>query len=296
MLNTISGGMNRYFIIARNSREYGGQPSREDLHNEQQALRIRHFIRERRKSLAERTRQRDVQKRRADPLAQETAMVRVVSLGLSPAERAFRALDACDYVTLKRELTRGLDPTSYDCLPWTLLNRAIALGDMRAVRMLVEKGADINRRLPQSADAWYSFYRGQSEAEMARARIENQGYSPLVLAASCGQLKILKYLELKGAKVIGPGTGYTLMHAAADRFCDIHTDDGEGRRAVVAYLLTKDRDINAMYKPACSSCPAGSPLDLASDHRKTQLAKFLKNNGGKATRPKRWSPPVGTEE
>jgi hypothetical protein len=117
--------------------------------------------------------------------------------------------------------------------------------------------------------------------------VEVEGYSPLVLAAGCGQLEILKYLESKGAKVIGPGTGYTLIHAAADKFCDMQTDDGPGRRAVLGYLIGKGLDVNAVWKPSCG-CPGGMALDLAMDHHKDLTARFLEAHGGKRTRTTLW--------
>jgi hypothetical protein len=163
----------------------------------------------------------------------------------------------------------------------------VALGDIKAVRMIVEHGADVNRRLPEFADSWSSFHRGARFPEDAKLCVEVEGYSPLVLAAGCGQLEILKYLESKGAKVIGPGTGYTLIHAAADKFCDMQTDDGPGRRAVLGYLIGKGLDVNAVWKPSCG-CPGGMALDLAMDHHKDLTARFLEAHGGKRTRTTLW--------
>jgi len=185
-------------------------------------------------------------------------------------------------------LHRGLDPDSYDVAPWTLLNRAIALGDLKAVELLVENGADVNRKLPRFADSWFSFH-NRDTADHAKLRVESEGYSPLALAAACGQLEILKYLQSKRAEVIGLGTGYTLMHAAADKFCDMQTDDSPGRRAVMAHLLTQGHDVNAVYKTSCA-CPGGTPLDLARDRRKPLAARFLKERGGKFTRARPWPP------
>jgi hypothetical protein len=79
------------------------------------------------------------------------------------------------------------------------------------------------------------------------------------------------------------------MHAAADKFCDMHKDDGAGRRAVLAYLLAQGHDINAVYKPSCG-CPGGTPRDLARDHHKALTARFLEAHSGKLTRTTRWPP------
>jgi len=288
MLKDIEQEMQTYFIQANNSRKDGKEPSREVLHNETQAWVIVQYVHARLEALGSGPASQPVN---VEPLASQPAPrpaeESVAQLGLSSRERAFRALEACDYATLKRELEGGLDPSSYDNLPWTLLNRSVALGDIKAVRMIVEHGADVNRRLPEFADSWSSFHRGASFPEDAKLRVEVEGYSPLVLAAGCGQLEILKYLESKGAKVIGPGTGYTLIHAAADKFCDMQTDDGPGRRAVLGYLIGKGLDVNAVWKPSCG-CPGGMALDLAMDHHKDLTARFLEAHGGKRTRTTLW--------
>jgi len=294
MLSTIERGVATYSIVADNDRKDGREPSRAKKHNEEQARRIMQYIQRRRTALAQqatRPATAEAPPAYAAPIPSSRSVGR---FGLSPREKAFRALEACDYATLRRELAWGLNPNSYDVAPWTLLNRAIALGDLKAVRILVDSGADVNRKLPEHADAWFSFYHGNA-AYHAKLRLEVEGYSPLLLAAAGGQLEILRYLQSKGAKVIGPGTGYTLMHAAADKFCDMQKDDGAGRRAVMAHLLAEDHDVNAVYKPSCGY-PGGSPLDLARDHHKPLTAQFLKDHGGKFTRATRWPPdPAGSE-
>lgn len=267
LLDEIESDMQLYAIQVNNSREEGGRPSREELRNEAQARLIVQYIHARRQALDGAPASRSAEA--AAPTSQlvpRPADTPVARCGLTSRERAFRALEACDYGRLNHELDAGLDPDSHDRLSWTLLHRAVALGDIKAVQMLVDRGADINRRLP---------------------RVEVEGYSPLALAAGCGQVEILKYLESKGAKVIALGTGYTLMHAAADKCCDMQTDDGPGRQAVLAYLIEKGLDVNAVYKPSCG-CPGGTPLDLALDHRKARTAKYLATHGGKRTRTTLW--------
>jgi len=288
-LKDIEQGMQTYFIQADNSRKDGCGPSREELHNEAQARLIVQYVHERRQALdiAPASQPAPAEAPTSQP-APRPADNSVAQCGLSSRERAFRGIEACDYATLERELKGGLDPDSYDSLPWTLLNRSVALGDIKAVRMLVEYGADINRRLPRFADSWFAFYGDTSPAENARLRVESEGHSPLVLAAGCGELEILKYLESKGAKAVGLGTGYTLMHAAGDKFCDMQTDDGPGRRAVLAYFVEKGLDVNAVYKPSCGA--GGTPLDLARDYHKALTAEFLAAHGGKRTRKTLWPP------
>ena len=201
--------------------------------------------------------------------------------GLTPAERGFHALEACDRVTLKQALDAGLDPNSYDVDPWTLLHRAVGLGDLEGVKMLVEGGADVNRKLPVNPESWHSSH-DDGKVDYATLRLKAEGYSPLVLAACGGHLDILKYLEARGAKAITPRPGYTLLHAAADEIYTIHGDDGPGRWPVICYLLGKGVKINATCRARCRQ-PGGTALDVARARGKRRTAEYLKQHGARSS-------------
>ena len=61
-------------------------------------------------------------------------------------EEAHRAIKRGDVVRLRSELEGGLNPTLSNRLGSTLLILAAIYGDTQIGRLLIEKGADIDRR------------------------------------------------------------------------------------------------------------------------------------------------------
>ena len=250
----------------------------EDRHNAEQARVILDYVHSRRAVLLAAGGE-DAETPDPPPAPLQPADRAIDGAWLSSREKAFRALEAVDHATLRRELEWGLDPNSYDRAPWTLLNRAIVLGDLPAVRMLVERGADVNRTVPRLADSWSS-HGHKIPVPQQGSHVSAEGYSPAVVAAASGQLEILQFLLAKGAKTIAPGEGYTLLHAAADTICDAQQGDGPGRRAVAAWLLEQGLDVNAVYAAPCP-CNDGAPLDVARARHRPKLARFLQSRGGR---------------
>jgi len=156
------------------------------------------------------------------------------------------------------------------------------LGDLKAVKMLVERGADVNRKLPDHAEGWFSFHYSETD-DHAKLRLEAEGHSPVVLATCGGHLEILKYLVSRGGKIITLTPDYTLLHAAAGGICTIHGDDGPGRRAVIRYLLDTGADINAVYYAGCGQNRRTTPLDMARRCGKTRTARFLEQHGARSS-------------
>jgi hypothetical protein len=277
MLDSIAQEMERYTSVSE-SRE---NPSDYVRHNAEQARIALQYVRARQEELAQLERSPFADQPYAGPTV--SAQKRISRFLLTSRQAAFRAIHAGDHKTLQEELDRGLAPDSYDYWPWTLLNRAISLGDLKAVKLLVEHGADLNRKLPERADSWGSYGEDTSREKMRRRAEKSEGYTPAVVAAGFGHLDILKYLQSKGAKVDAPGKGYTLMHAAADQFCDSMTGDGPGRRDVIRYLVKQGHTINPNHKAACCLL-GGTPLEVARRHHKPRTAELLISLGGKATK------------
>ncbi len=275
MLHEVAGEMRRYVQIEN--------PSGNERHNAEQARLAMQYVCARLKELAKLDRSPFANQPYTKPTV--PARKRINRYLLTSRQAAFRAIQAGDHATLKEELDRGLDPDSYDRWPWTLLNRAISLGDLKAVKSLVEHGADLNRKLPERADSWGSYGEDTNREEMRRRAEKSAGYTPMALAAGFGHLDILQYLQSKGAKVGGPGKGYTLMHAAADRFCDAMVGDGPGRREVIRYLVKQGHAINPNHKAVCCLL-GGTPLDMARRNHKPRTAELLISLGGKTTKKK----------
>ena len=267
LLRELEDKAEQYVPTAEQTAERWYEPAAGESHNAEQARLILTYVRSRRAALGAAGGEKAEP---PDPLPAplQPAEGPIDGAWLSSREKAFRALEAVDHAMLRRELDAGLDPNSYDRAPWTLLNRAIVLGDLEAVRMLVVRGADVNRTLPRIADAWSSFGH-KIPVPQDGPQLTAEGYSPAVVAAASGQLEILQFLLAHSAKTIAPGKGYTLLHAAADTVCDARQDDGPGRRAVAAWLLDQGLDINAVYAAPCP-CNDGTPLEVARARHRPQ--------------------------
>ena len=90
------------------------------------------------------------------------------------------------------------------------------------------------------------------------------------MAAEGGHKEIVDLLIAKGADInamagAGDGVGWTPMHEAAEG----------GHKKVVELLILKGADINA------KNGDGGTPLDLAIEHKNTEIADILRKHGGK---------------
>ena len=110
---------------------------------------------------------------------------------------------------------------------WSVFHQACAQGNISAVKLLIEKGAQI-----------------------VDATTEEEGYTPLHCAAGQGHLNVVKLLIQNGAQIDATikNNCTTPLSLAA----------GNGHKEVVKFLLNKGADKSLMS--ACGS----TPLDLAS--------------------------------
>jgi ankyrin repeat protein len=125
--------------------------------------------------------------------------------------------------------------------PWTALIVAANAGHVEVVRLLLEKGADIRAT-------------------------DHTGWTALVRATNSGRLGVVRLLIEKGADVNaedGLNGNTILMHAAS-----------QGHLEVVKLLIEKGADVNA--KPSFSN---GTALDQAAEAGHLEVVKLLLDKG-----------------
>ena len=152
------------------------------------------------------------------------------------------------------------------------LHKACEVGNLEAVKYLVEKGADINVK-----DMWgetslhYACRKGHLEVvkylvekgEGIHAK-NKYGNIPLYLACQHGHLEVVKYLVEKGADVNAKNKyGNTPLHYACR----------EGHLEVVKYLLKKRADVNAAEKDGII------PLHWACEKGHLEVVEYLLEKG-----------------
>lgn len=110
------------------------------------------------------------------------------STDMAPAERValFKAVEAGDVTMLEKALNAGITPNLYDEERGYLIHDAVGRGNARALKMLIEAGADVNAR--------------------------TEGAAPIVLAMLGGSCEEARMLLLAGAK---DDTRFTIKAAAA---------------------------------------------------------------------------------
>jgi len=198
----------------------------------------------------------------------------------TPEQRAFVAINDGKTEELTALVAGGLNVHARDKLGFTLLHWSVILGNDRAVECLLSHGAAINEPLAPE-------FKGFEEVNLHTRGLTYKcpkrgeewskipGWSPLLLAAAGGHIRVFKLLKQRGAAPDPCGFGLTPLHAAAGGCFGIHGDDGEKRRAMIAYLLEDGYDINA------KTTSGRTPLDFALRWGKKNTARFLRARGAR---------------
>ncbi|MBK8397606.1 MAG: ankyrin repeat domain-containing protein [Leptospiraceae bacterium] len=158
----------------------------------------------------------------------------------SPQERLEAAIQAGDLEDTKKAIADKADLEAELQKNITPLELAIKKNKLDIVKLLIEKGANVN---PTKAES---------------------GYTPLHVAAINNRLEIAKYIIEKGSNINAQTKfGTTPLHHAAEK----------GSYEVAQLLIEKGADLNLSDKKG------QSPLLWAIDKEKPKLAKLLITKG-----------------
>lgn len=169
--------------------------------------------------------------------------------GESPIYAATRDImnGETDLVAAKWLVENGVYVNGRDYIGWTPLLQAAEHSDLEYVKLLVEKGADVNAITDSDRDCDKS--------------------SVLSLACDYSSLEIIKYLIEKGAKIdVRPPDGRTPLICACDRL----KKEEEGREVdIVKYLLEMGADATIADNEGLT------PLAHAKINKKEKLVEIL---------------------
>ncbi len=156
----------------------------------------------------------------------------------------------------------------------TLLHRAVAADQEEIVKLLIDKGADINAKdinsnTPLSLTGIHGNVSVADLLVSAGADLNHKGFggwTPLHMAAFKGHINLVNYfVTIRGAEVeIKDDGGTTALHCAAFK----------GHDNVICLLFIKDADVNAMGDEGTT------PLDAAIEGGQHESATLIRSIGG----------------
>ena len=186
------------------------------------------------------------------------------------------AVSAGNVDVVKMYLSDGLDLNlKYE--QWfstTLLHRAVAADQEEIVKLLIDRGADVNAK-DINSNAPLSLTGIHGNVSVADLLVSSGadlnykgfgGWTPLHMAAFKGHINLVNYfVTIRGAEVeIKDDGGTTAMHCAAFK----------GHDNVICLLFIKDADVNAMGDEGTT------PLDAAIEGGQHESATLIRSIGG----------------
>jgi ankyrin repeat protein len=157
----------------------------------------------------------------------------------------------------------------------TALHLAANNGNLELVKLLIEKGADVNAKTNDDATPLH-VAANNDNLELVKLLIENdadvnaktnKGATPLHMAAVNGHFDIAKLLIENDAKV---------NEKTNDDATPLHVAANNGNLELVKLLIENDADINA--KTNKGATPGATPLHMAAGNGHFDIAKLLIEN------------------
>lgn len=218
----------------------------------------------------------------------------------SPVKKAQEALLRGDHAALQAALAEHpVILNDYAPNGETLLHSAVAKGDAAAVKLLLDKGADVSKK--RRNDDSRNPYRMQTQG-FEQFISSEAGGTPLFYAVLSGKTEIAEMLLGKGAKADAQSTGgATPLHAAAQRndaamlkiLCEgknkprLDGKDGTGNTALF-YAAAGGRKQAAAYllqqgaSPAAENNIRNTALHVAAKNGNQEMVKLLLSRGADA--------------
>lgn len=186
-----------------------------------------------------------------------------------------------DVPAIQAALAGGAPIDEKDSKGFTPLMRAAGAGKLGAVRLLIERGANVNRAEPKfSYTALHlAATQGYADAvkELAKAGADLEARAsvsatPLQLACAKGHLEAASVLLERGANIEAvDGAGWTPLHWAAR----------EGQTELVRLLVQRKASVNS------TAGDGFTPLHMAASKGHVETVKLLLTSGAKAEQKSR---------
>ena len=181
--------------------------------------------------------------------------------------------------SVRKQLTAGLDVNSIDEKGISLLHKAVIIGNIDLVKLLVENGADL-------------------DIELQRVNSNHMRLTPILYAVIQNKKNIVSYLINKGVDVDKKLNSNTtiLHHASAHNHVDLvqliiskdadinscdtngmsplHYASNRGNKKIIEILIAAGANVNAKEGKH-------TPLDLVLDKSLFEITDLLRKNGAK---------------
>lgn len=177
-------------------------------------------------------------------------------------KKFFHAVKQRNLYKLDRMIARGFDVNCTNKKGITALYIAIANEDIKLIRYLVYRGADIDFEkrgvdTPLEYACYLKRYKSIKELIRLGCNVNNMGCQ---YAAAYGNNKLVKFLLKKGYDINWKDSeGYTALHWAVQ----------EGHLETVKLLIENGCDINIM------DAAGHTPLYVAAGENRSEIAKYL---------------------